>query len=478
MLLSRSALLMRATRTLVMTAAATPPTTRLPGDLLVREHTLKVPLEHDKAGGGDLEIFVRELVPASKANDDTLPCLLYLQGGPGFPSGRPTSPPSGWQKSALAVPYRVLLLDQRGTGRSTPITAQSLTAMEGGPAAQAAYLACFRADSIVQDCELVREKLANGAKKLTVLGQSFGGFCILSYLSRFPESLERALFTFGLAPVGKSPDEVYRATYNRMAERNRRFYERYPVDVELVRNLVRELHAQPAELPRGGTLTARRFLMLGLLLGGASGMTELHDLLELSITRVARADGTSALPDAFLLAVEAAQEHFETNPIYWLLHESIYCDGPVYGASRWAAERVQAEMGEEWDYTTRLDEGNEPVLLTGEMIYSWMGDDFAWLRPLKPCAELLAAKEDWGPLYDTDRMRSEECPPVAALVSYEDVYVERAFSEDTARLLGSHGGHAKLWITNEFQHSGLRDQPATVFDRLLKMSKGDDIVPS
>ena len=34
-----------------------------------------------------------------------------------------------------------------------------------------------------------------------------------------------------------------------------------------------------------------------------------------------------------------------------------------------------------------------------------MGDDYAWLRPLKPAAELLAAKDDWGPLYDTEALR-------------------------------------------------------------------------
>ena len=48
-----------------------------------------------------------------------------------------------------------------------------------------------------------------------------------------------------------------------MEERNRRYYERYPQDIELIRDLVRELHEKPAALPRGGTLTARRFLMLG-----------------------------------------------------------------------------------------------------------------------------------------------------------------------------------------------------------------------
>ena len=103
-----------------------------------------------------------------------------------------------------------------------------------------------------------------------------------------------------------------------------------------------------------------------------------------------------------------------------------------------------------------------------------MADDYAWLRQLKPAAELLAAKADWGPLYDRAVLGQREGPPVAALVSYEDIYVERAFSEETAAMLG---GRARLWITNEFQHSGLRDDPS-VFERLLAMSKGEVAIPS
>ena len=472
-----------ATAAASMSAAPVPPTI-LPGDLLVKEHILKVPLDHSVPDGPQLELFVRELVLASKADDaSSLPCLLYLQGGPGFPSGRPTCPPGGWQKAALAD-HRVLLLDQRGTGRSSPVTTQSLL-LVGSPQQQADYLSHFRADSIVKDCEMVRHELAGG-KKLTLLGQSFGGFCILSYLSYAPEAIERALLTCGLAPVGQSADAVYTATYKRMEERNRRFYERYPQDVELIRSITRALHDAPVALPRGGTLTARRFLQLGLLLGSASGFESLHDLLELARAPLPPAAVDGTLPEHFLLAVEAAQDAFETNPIYWLLHEAIYCDGPAGtsgpegGASKWSAERVQKEMGPAWDYTTRLDEGGQPIMLSGEMVYSWMGDDYAWLRPLKPCAELLAAKADWPKLYDQEALGSRRCPPVACLVSYEDIYVERAFSEATAAMLGREGGRglAKLWVTNEFQHSGLRDQPETVFKRLMAMSKGEVAIPS
>lgn len=273
---------LKPTALLSISALAPNADTALPGDVLVKEHVVQVPVDHAAGNGGrfgTINVFVREIVPASKASDD-LPCLLYLQGGPGFPSGRPSAPPSGWMKAALAKQYRVYLLDQRGTGLSCPITAQSLNAMDS-PAQQAQYLTHFRADSIVRDCEIVRKKLCNG-KKLTLLGQSFGGFCILTYLSLFPEAIERALFTFGLAPVGRSADEVYRCTFKRMQERSRRFYERYPQDVELVRSITRRLHEAPEPMPRGGSLTPRRFLQLGLLLGSASGFESLHHLLELS----------------------------------------------------------------------------------------------------------------------------------------------------------------------------------------------------
>ena len=158
----------------------------------------------------------------------------------------------------------------------------------------------------------------------------------------------------------RSADDVYSATFKRMEERNRRFYERYPSDAPLVRSIVARLDAQPAALPRGGTLTARRFLSLGLLLGSASGMESLHHLLEdawapaLPAGVGEEASEEAELSDGFLLAVEEAQQHFETNPIYWLLHEPIYCDGPGTSPGGWAAERVQRELGERWDYRAQV----------------------------------------------------------------------------------------------------------------------------
>src|ERR1051325_5901754 len=185
---------------------------RVPGAILTeREHS--VPLVDGAPDGRTLTVFTREVAAPDGAER---PYLLFLQGGPGFEATRPTSPPSGWMRRALAD-YRVLLLDQRGTGRSSPVG----TVIPGAtPQQQADYLAHFRADSIVRDAELIRQEL--GVERWSVLGQSFGGFCVCTYLSIAPEALREAFVTGGIPPVGRPTDDVYRATYERVRERNRR----------------------------------------------------------------------------------------------------------------------------------------------------------------------------------------------------------------------------------------------------------------
>src|SRR5262245_42254607 len=174
-------------------------TYRVPGAILTeREHI--VPLCHGAPDGRMLTVFTREVCAPDGAGR---PYLVFLQGGPGFEATRPSSPPSGWMKRALAD-YRVLLLDQRGTGRSSPVGSQ----IPGDtPAAQAEYLTHFRADAIVRDAELIRHEL--GVERWSVLGQSFGGFASMTYLSIAPEGLAEAFLTGGLSPIGRPVDDVY-----------------------------------------------------------------------------------------------------------------------------------------------------------------------------------------------------------------------------------------------------------------------------
>ncbi|MFX4431709.1 alpha/beta fold hydrolase, partial [Acinetobacter baumannii] len=89
-----------------------------------------------------------------------------------FQSPRPESN-DGWLKRALKN-YRVLLLDQRGTGLSSPVTQQTLSELSDSQS-QFEYLKHFRGDNIVRDSEFIRKALI-GKIKWTVLGQSYGGF--------------------------------------------------------------------------------------------------------------------------------------------------------------------------------------------------------------------------------------------------------------------------------------------------------------
>jgi pimeloyl-ACP methyl ester carboxylesterase len=409
-----------------------PAVTHTTHGLVLTEHEFSVPLDHGRPGGASIGVFAREIADPDGRDR---PFLVFFQGGPGYEGARPTRHPTspGWLERALQD-FRVLMLDQRGTGRSTPVgTLPGLTAAE-----QAEYLTHFRADSIVRDAELIRTEL--GVERWSILGQSFGGFCVMAYLSLAPEGLREAFVTGGLAPVGRPTDEIYRATYARILDRNRRYYERYPQDRARVRALVERLDAEHLMLPTGDRLTARRFRQAGNLLGMSDGAEELHALVELP------ADSPAFRHDA------QAVMGFERNPIYAILHEASYADGVT---TRWSAERV---MPSEYADT--------PELLTGEHVYPWMFEDYGALVPLREAAELLAAHE-WPRLYDPERLRANEVP-VAAAIYAEDPYVERAFSEETAALIRG----ARAWVTSEYEHNGLRADGDRVLGRLIDLARG------
>ena len=105
--------------------------------------------------------------------------------------------------------------------------------------------------------------------------------------------------------------------------------------------------------------------------------------------------------------------------------------------------------------------------LTGEMIYPWMFETDRALAPLAEAAHLLAEHEGWAALYDHDRLAANTVP-VAAAVYHDDMYVEYAYSMETAGRLGA----CEPWVTNEYSHDGLRSD-ARVLDRLLDMVAGE-----
>lgn len=400
----------------------------VPGAVLTeREHS--VPLDHARPDGQKITVFTRE-VAAPDGLDR--PYLLFLQGGPGSEATRPTAPPTGWQKRAIAD-YRLLLIDQRGTGRSTPVG----DIPGETPEAQAAYMTHLRADAIVRDAELIRREL--GVAKWSVLGQSFGGFCSMTYLSIAPDGLREAYITGGLSPIGRPADDIYSATYVRLIERNRAYFDRYPDDRARVRDILERLDDEDIRLPSGDRLTSRRFLQLGSKLGDSAGFEQIHHIVELPVAS-----------RAFLHDMEDAVR-FGRNPIYATLHESSYADGV---ATSWSAER------------TMPDEVAEERYFTAEHVFRWMWADFKGLRSHREAADILA-EHPWPRLYDADQLAHNEVP-VAATIYVNDLYVERTFAEETAGAIRG----LRPWITNEYEHNGLRADGERVLGRLIDLVRG------
>lgn len=419
------------------------------------EHRFTVPLDHSAAGGGaadsqeaeSITVFAREYVSTAHSAEAAaeLPWLLFLQGGPGGRGNRLTSL-GGWSKAA-AKDFRILMLDQRGTGLSAPIDRTTL-AQRGDAAAQARYLEHFRADSIVADAELIRGAL--GSPAWSIFGQSYGGFCALTYLSFAPEGLREVLITGGLAPLSAPADDVYRATFQRVETRNAEYFGWYPEDRDTVERIAQHLRSNPTVLPDGSPLTVERFQMVGSFLGGNTRINGLHYLLEDAFST---ADDGGMLSDVFLEQVQGLVSR-RANPLYALVHESIYGQG---SATEWAAWRVLAEY-------PQFSPDAAPLLLTGEMVYPWYFEQDPALLPLREVAELLAQKSDWQPLYSLEQLAANTVPSAAAVYA-DDIYVDRELSLATAAAVRG----LQAWETSDFHHDGIADDGEAIFGRLLGM---------
>jgi pimeloyl-ACP methyl ester carboxylesterase len=418
---------------------------RHPGTVLT-DRFFGVPLDHQRPDGEQIEVFAREVVAADKADPD-LPWLLFLQGGPGLGAQRPEGRES-WLDRALND-YRVLLLDQRGTGRSCPANRRTLARL--GPQAQADYLTHFRADSIVLDAELIRREMTD--EPWSVLGQSFGGMCTVTYLSFAPHGIREAFITGGLPGLTVTADDIYRRTYRTVAAKNAAHYERYPDDVDQARRVAEYLATRDVRLPDGAPLTVAAFQSAGAMLGQSGGSHALHYLLEDPFAG-------DELSDVFRYAV-MNELTFATGPLYALLHEAAYAQG---FATRWSAQRIRAEFEE---FGPRFT-GSDPLYFTGEMIYPWMIDADPVLRPLRQAADILAERDDWPPLYDPTRLAANEVP-VAAAIYYNDMYVDRELSMQTAQAIRG----LQAWVTSEYEHDGLRVSNGAVLDRVIGMVRGN-----
>ena len=254
--------------------------------------------------------------------------------------GRPATRADPAGSTAPLQDFRVLMLDQRGTGRSTPVHGDE----------PLDYLSHFRADTIVRDAELLREALGSPP------------------WSRARPELRRPLHPHLPLARARRPargvDHRRRAGHRRLRRRRlprhlgaRRSSAtgatttRYPEDRERVR---RSDWLGTQDVAAYAT-AHRAACALGNLLGMSDGYERLHYILELP-------------PDspAFLHDTDDPLE-VARNPIYALLHEACWADGE---ATNWSAERMQPDVFEE-----------QPELFTAEHILPWVFEEYASLEP-------------------------------------------------------------------------------------------------
>lgn len=396
----------------------------------------------------NIQIYAREI---AFDDDENRPYLIFFQGGPGCKGSRPADWSSPWFGAALEK-YRIIMLDQRGTGRSTPLDNVTIPAL-GSRAG--AWLRLMRADQIVGDAEALRRAL--GIKKWTVMGQSFGGFIITAYLSRFPEAIEKAYITGGLPGLTKV-NRIYEQTFAATARRCREFYA-LPGMEEAVRQTCAHVLEHDEYLPNGEKLTPNRIRQVGLELGRSYGLENLRYLFEAPFVQTG---GKRHLTQEFLGQV-GSRVSFALDPLYALLHETIYGNAVPQSEvepTAWAADRIRekapgfAQNGDPLDY-------EQPYYLTGEHFGRWVFAQDPALQSLAELADDLAAETEWPVLYDPQKL-AENQVPVHAVVYRDDIFVPRALSLNTGRVMG-----ANILEKPDWHHDGLRASGDLIISWLL-----------
>src|SRR3954465_15257043 len=145
--------------------------------------------------------------------------LFALTGGPGQ-QGIDFATPSALSLSPALRQYRIVTLDQRGTGKSGVLRCPSLQSSRAldvvAPTALAACAArigprrqFYTSADTVLDLESLRKSL--GATKVALMGISYGTHVALQYARAFPQNVDRLLLDSIVGPNG--PDAFLLDTY-------------------------------------------------------------------------------------------------------------------------------------------------------------------------------------------------------------------------------------------------------------------------
>jgi pimeloyl-ACP methyl ester carboxylesterase len=176
--------------------------------------TLRVPLDHTGKVPGELRLQVAaaDNVAAPKG------VLLFLPGGPGL-AGVPLVSGVSQRLAGLAHNYRLVTLDQRGTGEfgalNCPQLQQQLVSSDVAAPTPEAVKQCgatvgparrfYRADDVVADLELLRRAL--GVEKMTIDAVSYSTVAAARYALAHPRRVHKLVFDSVWPHVDPQRDE-------------------------------------------------------------------------------------------------------------------------------------------------------------------------------------------------------------------------------------------------------------------------------
>lgn len=258
------------------------------------EVTIEVPENRSNAESRPIAVrFIR--FPA--VTDTGRSPIVYLAGGPGG-SGTGAARGRRWAMfDALRQTADVIILDQRGTGRSDkPPRCESSVGFDaksiGNRAtyvakAREAFLACeafwieqgvdlkgYTTLESAADIDAVRQAL--GVKKLSLLGISYGSHLALATMKTYPDAIDRVVLVSseGLEQTVKLParTDAYFERVQAVIDADPKAKEMYPDVAGLVRSVVEKFKAEPQTITgrrRDGSTFERQFggFMIQLMTG-------------------------------------------------------------------------------------------------------------------------------------------------------------------------------------------------------------------
>jgi pimeloyl-ACP methyl ester carboxylesterase len=215
---------------------------------------ISVPLDRQRPSDGRLPVHYM-LIPRRDRSKPLLGTIVAVEGGPGYA----TTGSRAWYRelfSPLLDRRRLLLVDQRGTGRSAAISCPHLQSYRGNRvkavgecgrqlgSASDAYGSAAAADDLAAALNRL------GVKKVDLYGDSYGTFFSQTFATRYPErvrtlTLDAAYFVGGTNPWYPDTNRAIRHAYTVACKRSSACAERPGSPMRRLRALVRLVREHP-----------------------------------------------------------------------------------------------------------------------------------------------------------------------------------------------------------------------------------------